>query len=279
MAGTSTRLRALLGAAAVLAGLVAVPGASAAPAGRLEVSGAGAASMDLVLRRSSEILPQSFVMQTKGTYAGVALQDSTGNVVAVSMNVRSWIDSRPSTAAAPVETLNVFRKTILNPGRYRLLLLADAPSTVSLKVTGDLIRKVRPNKPYKARVQVTNISNSLTDTGAPAHAVVVPADFRNSRFQVVAHHRETEALQGEVTNFCLTPVGQGYCNPYTNTGGTRLVQNAGAVPGEGWLRSELTGPTVHAPSGYDARKVFDARFNRVAADLPGVQSYALIVAI
>lgn len=279
MAGTTAKLRALLGTAAVLVGLLAVPGASASATGRLEVSGAGAASMDLVVRTSSEILPNSFSMRTEGSYAGVAIQDSTGRVLAVSMNVRSWIDSRASTAASPVETMNVFQKTILAPGRYRLLLLADAPSTVSLKVTGDLIRKVRPTRRYEDRVQITNISSSLTDTGAPAHAAVVPADFRNSRFQVVAHHRETEALQGEVTNFCLTPAGQGYCNPYTNTGGTHVLQNAGALPGEGWTRSELTGPTFVPESGYDARKVFDARFNRVAADLPGVQSYALIVTV
>jgi hypothetical protein len=239
--------------------------------------------MDLVLRRSSEILPNTFVMRTKGTYAGLAIQDSTGRVVAVAVNVRSWIESRASAAATPVETMNVFEKTVLPAGRYRLLLLGDAPTTVSVGVTGDLARKLRATGRYEDRVELTDLTGSLNDLGAPAHQAVVPADFRTSRFMVVAHHREAKAVQGEVTQFCLTPVGQGYCNPFTNTGGNRVFQNAGAVPtGEGdggWQRTELSGPTVVPGTTYDARKAFDARFSGVAADLPDVKAYSLIVVI
>lgn len=267
-------------AASTLATMAAVaPPVAAAPTGRLEVSGSGPAVMEIVLRKPSEVRPNSFSMQTKGTYAGLAFQDSAGRVRAVVMNVRPWIESRPSVAKTPVETANVFEKTVLPAGTYRLLLLADAPSVVSVAVTGDLVRRVRPTRPYADRVELTDISDQLTRAGAPAHAATVAADFRRSRFTIVAHHRETRAVQGEVTQFCLTPVGQGYCNPYTDIGGNRVFQNAGAPPGDGWQRTELSGPTVDPAGTYDARKLFDARFSGVAADLPDVKSYALVVVI
>ena len=272
--------RAILALVGVLSAAIAVPHATAAPAvGRLEVSGSGSAVMEIVLRTASEVRPNSFRMRTTGAYAGLALQDGTGRVRAVVMNVKPWIDSRPSAADTPVETANVFQKTILPPGRYRLMLLADAPSVVSVEVTGDLARKFRPSRPYADRVELTDISDSLTDTGAAAHQATVPADFRRSRFMIVAHHRETKAVQGEVTQFCLTPVGQGYCNPYANTGGSRVMQNIGGLPGDGWQRSELSGPTVDPTGGYDVRGLFDARFSGIAADLPNVKSYALVVVI
>lgn len=275
MTGTGARLRALIGAAAVLATLVALPSASAAPAGRLELSGAGAASLDLVLRHSSEILPDGFQMKTRGTYAGLAIQDSRGTVVAAIINVQTWINNRPSAADVPISSVNIFQRTILKPGRYKIRLLADGPSTVSVAVTGDLRRKVRATTPYKDHVRLTDISAAVPSR-VDTHSVV-PADFRGRRYAIVAHHTESKARQAQVEDFCLAAPGSAACTPTQDIGGTHVSTSAGATPNEGWSRGELYLPTV-ARGFYDLRKLYDARFADVSVDLPA-KRYALVVVI
>ena len=262
----------LLGTAvsAVLA-LGCVAPAEAQRSGRLELSGTRAASIDLVLREEAELLPGDFRMRTKGSYAGIAVLDRTGEVLAVAMNVQPWIAARPSAAEQPVTT--VLERTVLYPGRYRLLLLTDGPSTVSLPARGAFVRALRPTTPYDDDVRLV----SPPSAGAPGvHRAAVPTDLRDTRFVLMAHHIETTAMRAQLTGMCLAPRGGQVCRPQDL--GFTEVRHGGALAGDpGWVRSELSGPTTF--EGYDLQREFDVRFDDATVDPAGGKRYGLVVVL
>lgn len=269
------RFRALLLIAVTTASVLAVPYAGAAPSGRLELSGSRASQTEIVLRRSSEILASDFRMKTKGTYAGIAVQDNKGQVVAFLMNVQTWIDSRPSVAGVPMASMNEFSRATLKPGRYRLLLLADAPATVSVRVTGDLGRKVKATRSYDDNVTLADVRGPV---GAAVHTGTVPADLRKSKYAVVAQYIETDGQQGQVTDVCFAPTDSAFCTPTQNIGGTHARTSAGAPPGAlGWVRGTFYLNTVG--SGLEtAPTAHEVRFSDASASLPAAR-YGLVVII
>lgn len=267
MAGTRTRLRALLGAAAVLAGLVAVPGASAAPAGRLTLVGDRDAVSDVVVRRTSDVILDDLRFQTKGTHAGIAIQDAEGGVVAFSLNVRRWVEAVPAAAKFPIASGRatpdgVFTSRIsLTPGRYRIRLITDSPTTVSVGATGDLMRTAAPRTPAPADVRIREITSAQ---GLPVGAGVERMDLRRAKAYVFGVHTEAHAHQASATQFCLASVGASVCDPFGDIGGTTSKSTAGATPNEGLLRRTIYS-TFGAP---DSRGVYDALFRDASVDLP-----------
>lgn len=276
MARTSTRLRAVLGAAAVLAGLVAVPGASAAPSGRLTLVGDRDAVSDLVVRRTSDVILDDLRFQTKGTHAGIAIQDAKGGVVAFSLNVRRWIEAHPSAAKFPIASGrvtpdNVFTSRIsLTPGRYRIRLITDGQTTVSVGATGDLMRTARPTTPNPADVRIREITNAQ---GLPVGAGVERMDLRRAKAYVFGIHTEAHAHQASAAQFCLASVGATVCDPFGDIGGTTSTTTAGATPNEGWLRR-----TIYSPLGApDNRGVYDALLRDASVDLPARRDAIVVI--
>lgn len=273
MAGT--RLRALLGAAAVLASLVAVPGASAAPAGRLTLVGDRDAVSNFVLRRPSEVVLDDLRMQTKGTHAGIAIEDARGRVVALSLNVRRWIEARPAAARFPIATARATRtgatsRIPLAPGRYRVRLITDGATTVSVGATGDLMRTARPTTPSPADVRVREITNAQ---GLPVGAGTERMDLRRAKAYVFGIHTETHAHQGSADDFCLASVGATVCRPTSDIGGTGIKTSVGAPPNEGFLRRSIYSP-LGAP---DDRGIYDALFRDASVDLPARRDSIVVI--
>ena len=270
MAGISARLRALLGVAAILAALVAVPGASAASSGRLVVTGPGDASVDLVIRRPSEVFPDDLRIATKGTHAGIAIMNAKGRVVAFSLNVTRWVEARPSAADQPLSLGSKFERTVLQPGRYKVLLITDGPTTVSIPVSGDLVRTVRPAVPRPVDVRI----EETTRFGLPVGDGVERMDLRRASFFAVAVHTETYAMQARAVNFCLASVGVAACHPFNDIGGTAVKTNAGpGGVGDGWVRTQILSPGG-AP---DDRGIYDAIFRDVSADLPARRDSLVVI--
>ena len=256
---------------AVLA-LGCVAPAEAQKAGRLELSGNRSASIDLVLREEAELLPGAFRMRTKGSYAGIAVLDRTGEVLAVAMNVQPWIAARPAAADQPVTT--VLERTVLYPGRYRLLLLTDGPSTVSLPARGSFVRTLRPTTPYDDDVRL--IAPPSADGVPGVHRAAVPTDLRETRFVLMAHHIETTAMRAQLTGMCLAPRGGQVCSPQ-DLGFTEVRHGGAFGEGPGWVRTELSGPTTF--EGYDLQREFDVRFDDATVDAPGAKRYGLVVVL
>ena len=270
MGAVRVRLLGLSAAAGTLLALVAP--AEAQRTGRLELSGHRAASVDLVIRQEAELLPGSFRVRTAGTYAGIAVLDSTGEVLALAMNVQPWIAARPTAADHPVTT--VLERTVLFPGRYRLLLLTDGPSTVSLPARGAFVRSLRATRRYDD--DVTLVSSSSGDSLPLTHRAAVPTDLTDARFVLIAHHIETTAMRAQVAGMCLAPRGAPACRPQ-DLGLTELRHGGVAAGGSpGWARSELSGPTTGAD--YDLRREFDVRFDDATVDEPS-RRYGLVVVI
>lgn len=264
------RLLGLSVAAGTLLALMAP--AEAHESGRLELSGNRAASVDLVIGQEAELLPGSFRVRTKGTYAGIAVLDSTGEVLALAMNVQPWIAARPTAADHPVTT--VLERTVLFPGRYRVLLLTDGPSTVSLPARGAFARSLRATRPYDD--DVTLVSPSSADSLPVMHRAAARTDLTDARFVLMAHHIETTAMRAQVASMCLAPRGAQVCR--SQDLGFTEIRHGGVAGGDanGWVRSELSGPTTGAD--HDLRREFDVRFDDTTVDEPG-RRYGLVVVI
>lgn len=277
MAGTSTRLRALLGAAAVLAGLVAVPGASAAPAGRLTLVGDRDAVTELVVRRTSDVIVDDLRFQTKGTHAGIAIQDAKGGVVAFSLNVRRWVQAVPGAAKFPIANGQVTPagsltpRITLRPGRYRVRLITDGATTVSVAATGDLAQTLRPKVPSPADVRIREIT---TAQGLPVGAGVERMDLRRAKAYVFGIHTEARAHQASAAQFCLASVGATVCDPFFgDIGGTTSTVTAGATPNEGFVRR-----TIYISTGApDDRGVYDALLRDASVDLPARRDSIVVI--
>jgi hypothetical protein len=276
MAGTSTRLRALLGAAALLAGLVAVPGASGAPAGRLTLVGDRDAATDVVVRRTSDVILDDLRLQTRGTHAGIAIQDASGRVVAFSLNVRRWIEAHPAAAKFPITALQATpdgfatARITLTPGRYRIRLLTDGATTVSVGATGDLVKTAKPRTPAPADVRVREITNAQ---GLPVGAAVERMDLRRAKLYVFGIHTEAHVHQASAANFCLASVGATACHPTNDIGGVLTTTTLGATPNEGFLRR-----TIYVPSGApDDRGAYDALFRDASVDLPARRDSIVVI--
>jgi len=275
MAGTSTRLRALLGAAAVVAGLVAVPGASAAPAGRLTLVGDRDAVSEMVVRRGSDVVLDDLRIRTKGTHAGIAIQDAKGRVLAFSLNVRRWIEAHPAAAEFPITTTQATptgstARITLAPGRYRLRLITDGATTVSVGATGDLVRTARPRTPAPADVRIREITNAQ---GLPVGSGVERMDLRRAQAYVFGIHTEAHAHQASAANFCLASVGATVCDPTGDIGGTTTKTTAGATPNEGFLRRSIYSP-LGAP---DNRGIYDALLRDASVDLPARRDSIVVI--
>lgn len=244
--GRHARAAAACAAVAVVAFLA--PQAQAAPAKQLSLAGGRAASVVVDVKTATTLRPSELKISTRGTYAGLAIQDSKGRVVALSLNVRRWIKDRPSVAAQPITTTSVDSVT-LRPGRYRLLLLTDGHSAVSVPATGGLARAFRPTGRYEDDVRISNITSPapLSSSFASERVSVRPGGT-----VVVALHAETRLNQLNFSAVCLAQPGAVACNPAADFGGNNIRQNAGGEIKDDWTGLRF-GITVPKGGSYDAR--------------------------
>jgi hypothetical protein len=229
---------------------------------------------DIVVRRASEIALNDMRMQTKGTHAGIAIQNAKGDVVAFSLNVRRWIESRPSAATQPISTLRATDKgatarIVLPPGRYRLLLISDGAATVSVAATGDLIQSLKPKAPRPVDVRVREITNAQGLVGMGTERM----DLRRAALYVFGIHTETQAHQASGENFCLASVGATVCHPTNDIGGAVVRTTVAARPNDGWIRRSIYSP-LGAP---DSRGVYDAIFRDASVDLPARRDAIVVI--
>jgi hypothetical protein len=167
MAGTRPRLRALLGAAVVLAGLVAVPSATAAPSASLpvlgaknEISGSRMSSQVVRLDRSIALDPRAFARSMKivggGRVRGIILtpQDSDERIFVATMSVSfcdkpGCLDQEPVLTAPSRTFQDKQGRSLLSAGKYRLYLLADTkPVRVTFALPGQRgTLRLKPSQP------------------------------------------------------------------------------------------------------------------------------------
>lgn len=258
-------LRGVLLLAGVLTPVLAAP-ATAAPAGSLVLSGGGSSSVDIDVRRTSTLQAGSFRMTTRGSYAGIAVLDRQGKALAVALNVTDWIKARPVVADFPVTS--TLEKVTLKPGRYRLLLLADAPSTVRLGATGDLVRTVRTWRAYNDDVRITQLTGPATDSVVTGSA---PVTLRRGGFVAVALHSETTLNQLAFTQVCLAQPGSATCSPTGDIGANNLRQNIGGTIGPAFSSLRYTSTDTFAGR-------YDARTEYATAEASG-RRFSLVVTI
>ena len=269
------RFRALLLIAATATAL-AIPQASAAPAGRMTLVGDRDAVTEVVVRRTSDVILDDLRFQTKGTHAGIAIQDAKGSVVAFSLNVRRWVEAVPAAAKFPIASGQAtpdgfFTSRItLRPGHYRIRLITDGPTTVSVGATGDLLRSAKPTTPSPADVRVSEIT---TAQGLPVGAGVERMDPRRAKAYVFGVHTEAHAHQASAAQFCLASVGATVCDPFGDIGGTTSKTTVGATPNEGFLRR-----SIYSSGGApDSRGVYDALLRDASVDLPARRDSIVVI--
>lgn len=268
--------RALLIIVATAATGLGLPQASAAPSGRLTLTGDRDGVTEVVVRRSSDVVLDDLRFQTKGTHAGMAIQDAKGSVVAFSLNVRRWIEAVPAAAQSPIANSQgtpdgfVTARITLKPGRYRVRLITDGPTTVSVGATGDLVRTVRPWRSSPADVRIREITNAQ---GLPVGTGVERMDLRRAKAYVFGVHTEAHAHQASAAQFCLASVGATVCDPFGDIGGTTSKSTAGATPNKGFVRRSIYS-SIGAP---DDRGIYDALLRDASVDLPARRDSIVVI--
>jgi hypothetical protein len=270
------RFRALLLIAATAASALALPQASAGSSGRLTLVGDRDAVTEIVLRRASSVVVDDLRITTRGTHAGIAIQDTKGRVVAFSLNVRRWIEAHPAAAKSPIASLQATPdgfatgKITLAPGRYRVRLITNGATTVSVGATGDMVRTAKPRTPSPADVRIREIT---TAQGLPVGSGVERMDLRRAKAYVFGIHTEAHAHQASAAQFCLASVGATVCDPTGDIGGTTTKSTAGATPNEGFLRRAIYLP-LGAP---DDRGIYDALLRDASVDLPARRDSIVVI--
>jgi hypothetical protein len=129
----------------------------AAPAHALQLTGSRTASADLVLRQNTTFDVDKLAISGKGSFAGfymesldkpVAKRTEAGARLGA-VTIRDW---RTPDGPGLTTSFTPPGKQQLSAGRYRVYLVADGPTTVSLPTNGATMR-LRPTRPATAAVE------------------------------------------------------------------------------------------------------------------------------
>jgi len=237
-AGVLGRLLVSICALALLA-VGAPPATSAAPQRTLVVEGVPNAYADvtfptrfrLTTAYDREVPP---VVESDGTYAGAYVTPLRGGPASGTFVVRGM--RMLSDLPFPIGP-----ETWQPPGRYRVHLLGDAPTTVRLRVDG-LRRDVRVRTAKRSDVVASFLHRGVIGVATPVDRTVVPLTVRRSTLVVFASSHESTGFYGR-RDMCVrmrepTPSpclkgnsGRGwYWNALVGTGG--LAGASAYHPGE-----------------------------------------------
>jgi hypothetical protein len=239
-------LAALLG---LLAGLGVLPVALASgstTSGTVVLRGSRHGAVTLVISRyttlstGNPLKGEAGATVTKaGKYAGYVLTDSSGRLRAGAMRVdHIGFDARP--VAVPMTAPS----TVLEPGRYRLTLVADGTSEVRIPasgITGSLVL----NAAETAKVTAELRSLGTAATTLTRKAVTIAA---STTTYVAVKQAYTGA--GATQRTCVAARGA-FCETTTGTRDRLTTAQSGAGTGETWSTDTLA-PGYYAPGGYDA---------------------------
>lgn len=191
----------------------------------------------------------------KGTYGGAYVEPVRGDgPVAGTVLLRAM----PSLSDVPFP---LGPQGWLPPGRYRVHLIGDAPTTVKIRVEG-LRRDLTVTTKTRTNVVATWVSRGMAGVATPADRTIVPFAVRSRTLTVVAEAHESTGFYGqrdvcvrERTNG-LSPCLDGNSGharysgvyPFRWTMGGAAAYHPGALP-PGELEAEFLDVAVAVPHG------------------------------
>ena len=242
--------------AAWLAAVVLVLLAAPAPAAErdLLLLSRGTAATEITLKAAAQLDLRAMTFRTTGQVAGVAVLDSRGELVGLSVNVRRWVEgaARPpapvSTSPGPLR---------LAKGRYRLVVVTDGPAEVRVRVpaTGPLARTLRLTHRVPAGAELVD----LRDVPLGEHVRRPVALRRGGALVGVLHHRSTAHL-ASTPEVCFAEPGATDCSAAQ---GTSAVLVGTTEPADGFSR---LGVFVYGDEGVPSR--YDALARSPGLDVP-----------
>ncbi|HWL34852.1 MAG TPA: hypothetical protein VNQ77_01540 [Frankiaceae bacterium] len=182
--------------AVLLVSLVSIPAsaATAAPTSRtLTVRGVPNAYAEVMFAgrvRFETATKSRPSYDAKGTYAGAYVERVRGDgPVAGTVLLRAM----PSLSDVPFP---LGPQGWLPPGRYRVHLIGDAPTTVKIRVEG-LRRNLTITTKTRANVVAKWISRGMAGVATPADRTIVPFTVRSRTLTVVAEAHESTGFYGQ----------------------------------------------------------------------------------
>lgn len=255
--------RRVLGLAQVaMVAMLAVPllPAVATTPSALVLTGSRTASVDLVLSRPARLEPHRLRFTTTGSYAGIAVLDASGEALLTSVNVRRWVEGA-TPAPDPVSTS---REVDLPAGRYRVVLLTDGASTVTVPATGALARRLAPRGATSATAMLVSARDAVGTVD-----VRLPTVLRRGGAVSLTQHVRTTAEQAHETQTCFAAPGAADC---TGSDGTLVASSS---PGEVGERFTQVSVFLYGDDLTEGR--YDALVQGATLDVPKVHDALLVV--
>jgi hypothetical protein len=192
-------------------------------------------------QRGSQFGVRGFSAQTEGSYAGFILErvrDRRVLLMAVRLPSMDLFDGDIETS------LYWGRPAVLRPGKYKLHLVTDGPSTVTIGFEGsEADRYLEPKGPTKVQASMVD----LLDGGLPVGEKRVPIEVDDDSLVGLISHEEGELAQAHYQSQCLTSRGD-HCGELDDHG----VYPSPASGGGGGTISEVFPSGKVSPGAYDA---------------------------
>lgn len=190
---------------------------------------------------------------TRGTYAGVYLERvGGGGPVAGTLLLRAM----PGLSDVPFP---LGSRSWLAAGRYRVHLLGDAPTTVTIRVEG-LSRDVTVTTKTRTTVAATWVTRGVAGVTTPADRTIVPFLVRHTTLVVVASMHQSTGFYGR-SDVCVR----------TRTNGLSPCVDGNAGQGSYWggypLRWTMGGAAAFPPGGLPTGEL-EVEFLDVAVAVP-----------
>jgi hypothetical protein len=250
----------LTAAAVLLAGSTGSSTAAGAPP-VLRLTASNTAETTLQLSRPTTLDLSGMRTKAHGRYAGLAVFAPSGALVAARVRVTAW--TRPD---GPVDVVVTRDRVPLPRGRYRVVVYADAPSTVEvpLRTGTSVVRTVA--RGTSARLVLRDLLGAAPAVGG---SYVERVTYRGG-FLVSQVYLRARAHQAEVLAQCFVPHGEAdACVQQQGFIGT--FASPGSV-GDGWS-TEMAGAYGHdLASGHD----YDVVLQGLDADVPARAEWAVL---
>jgi hypothetical protein len=270
-------MRVRIAAVAAVAALVAPagPAAQAAPpAGRLVFSGSGHRYADVTIRsrivlslRNGTDAPDNVAATYGGAYAGIAVQDAAHHLLGGVVLVRGW--TRPKTGTSPEYALGPTvlppLSLTLNPGRYRLLLIADGAADVAIRTAGGSLRVTAGRAATGIVAQRTEVATTGPARQVSAGTSRLDVTQSPQGLLVVGLFSAVRVGVAQVASYCIRAQSDSQ-TPCVGTGHETGPGQDSAITTEDWLRNDRLAPGRYAVDFTDTT-IDAAPLSRVAFTL------------
>lgn len=191
---------------------------------------------------------------TEGTYAGAYVEPvGRSGPVAGTLLLRAM----PGLSDVPIP---LGSRSWLPPGRYRVHLIGDAPTTVKIRVEG-IRRNLTVTTTKPAAVAATWVARGVAGVVTPVDRTIVPFTVRRPTLAVIATSHESTGFYGR-SEVCVR----------NRTNGLAPCLDGNAGRGSYWggypLRWTMGGAAVYPPGGLPLGEL-EAEFLDAAAAVPG----------